>query len=228
MNCLSMCAYNVVLSKKHIGKKYNMSNLKKYEFYWQERLGGANSPQTNISYRKKKKKQYFSAIQYFLSSEAQSLHPQVRRNLTSWLCVLTTEVPSATRTLGDRAKRWPWTWVKMGLPADLPRMLVSRLGGNIPPAMGSGHLSPTTSEQLHRTCVESGRGSCPDLSPGAREAVSPPPRPSQGATEILPNLLDIARISTLMSAGVLSLYLLREGRRSVHSLTSWGGGTFFT
>ena len=54
MNCLSMCAYNVVLSKKHIGKKYNMSNLKKYEFYWQERLGGANSPQTNISYRKKK------------------------------------------------------------------------------------------------------------------------------------------------------------------------------
>lgn len=55
MNCLSMYAYNVVLSKKHIGKKYNMSNLKKYEFYRQERLGGANSPQTNISYRKKKK-----------------------------------------------------------------------------------------------------------------------------------------------------------------------------
>ena len=82
MNCVSMCAYNVVLSKKHIGKKYNMSNLKKYKFYWQERLGGANSPQTNISYRKKKM-QHFSAIQYFLSSEAQSLRPQVRRNLTS-------------------------------------------------------------------------------------------------------------------------------------------------
>ena len=85
--------------------------------------------------------------------------------------------------------------------------------------MGSGHLSPTTSEQLHRTGVELGRGSCPDLSPGAGEAVSPPPRPSQGATEILPNLLDIARIPTLLSAGVLNLYLLRAGR-SVHSLTS--------
>lgn len=173
MNCLSMCACNVVLSKKHIGKKYNMSNLKKYEFYWQERLGGANSPQTNISYRKKKKRQYFSAIQYFLSSEAQSLHPQVRRNLTSWLCVLTTEVPSATRTLGDTAKRWPWTLVKMGLPADLPRMLVSRLEGNIPPAMGSGHLSPTTSEQLHRTGVESGVGGAVQTSLLGPEKLSP-------------------------------------------------------
>lgn len=33
MNCLSMHAYSVVLSKKHIGKKYNVSSLKKYEFY---------------------------------------------------------------------------------------------------------------------------------------------------------------------------------------------------
>lgn len=36
---VSVCTYNAVLFKKHTGKEYSMSNLKKYEFYWQERFG---------------------------------------------------------------------------------------------------------------------------------------------------------------------------------------------
>lgn len=39
MYYVSMCVYDVVLFKKHTGKEYNMSNLKKYELYRQERFG---------------------------------------------------------------------------------------------------------------------------------------------------------------------------------------------
>lgn len=39
MYYVRVCIDNVGLFKKYTGKEYNMSNLKKYEFYWQERFG---------------------------------------------------------------------------------------------------------------------------------------------------------------------------------------------
>lgn len=68
-----------------------MSNLKKFSFFSGRRgLGGANSPKTNISC---KILEHFSAVRYFLLSEAQSPRPQPKRIRTSCLCMLEPRKP---------------------------------------------------------------------------------------------------------------------------------------